>query len=53
MEAMKKKIKDGEIKDVMKEAVEQFKEIITKVVISEADVTVVLHSVKDPMCVAL
>ena len=52
---MEVRIKEDEIKDIMKEAVEWFKEIIMNVVrsLAEADIVAVLHSMKDPMCMAL
>ena len=52
---MEVKINEGELKDVINGALECFKKVIKNVVltIAEADVTAVLHTIKDPMCMAL
>ena len=49
------KVRDDRVKDIMKDALAQFKDTITRVVpqIGEADVTKVLGSVVDPRCLAL
>ena len=55
LENMDAKIKLGKIEDVIKEAVECFREIIMKVVpqVAEANVRTILHSMRDPKCMAI
>ena len=55
LERMDVRIKLGEIEDAMKEEIEQFKEIITKVVpqVVEAKVIMVLHSMWEPTCMTI
>ena len=49
------RIKEEDPKDIMREALESFKEVTTNVVpmVSEANMMAVLHALKDPKCMAL
>ena len=55
MEIMETRIKMGEIKEVVKQAITRFKEVVQNAVpkMAEADVTTVFCSVKDPMSLAV
>ena len=52
LENMDPRIKLGEMKDVMKEVIGHFKDIISKVVpqVAMVNITIILRSVKDPTC---
>ena len=52
---MDTRIKSGKVKDIIKDAITQFKDIISRIVpqVAEADITKVMHSISDPMCLAL
>ena len=55
LQMMEAKIKGGEIKDVLKDTVQEFKETICMVMPSmvEANILDILHSIRDPTCLAI
>ena len=55
IQAFEAKIVSGEIKDVLKETLEEFKETICVIIPSmmEANIISILQSIKDPTCLAL